>query len=60
MTDMADLMDIYKRSYESLERRHDELTEQCTQYCKRVAILEEEMDELQEAMSMMRPYLRER
>ncbi len=38
---------------------HDELTEQCTQYCKRVAILEEEMDELQEAMSMMRPYLRE-
>ena len=40
-----------------LQQRHQELTGRIHTYDKRVALLEEEMDELCEAMAMMRPYL---
>ena len=47
----------YNRSLELLRRRHEKLTGEIRVYDKRVALLEEEMDELCEAMTMMRPYL---
>lgn len=54
---MKELLEIYKESYRRLEKRHRELVAKRTVYDKRVALLEEEMDELQEAMCMMRAYL---
>lgn len=57
MTDMKELMQVYKDSFEKLRRRHEELTRERIFYDKRVALLEEEMDELQEVMCMMRPYV---
>lgn len=54
---MAELMEIYKDTLHKLEQRHLELTRVRTSYDKRVALLEEEMDEIQEVMCMMRPYL---
>lgn len=54
---MAELYTVYEQSLSQLEQRHAELTGQLLQYDKRVALLEEEMDELQEVMCMMRPYL---
>lgn len=56
---MAELMEIYRNSLRQLEKRHNELTQVRSTYDKRVALLEEEMDELQEVMCMMRPYLEE-
>lgn len=54
---MAELMGIYEQSLQRLQKRHRELTEERAAYDKRVLLLEEEMDELYEAMSMMRSYL---
>ena len=60
MSDMRELMRIYKESYEKLRIRHEQLTQEILTYDKRVALLEEEMDELQEVMRMMRPYVAEK
>ena len=57
VTDMQELMQVYKESFEKLRVRHAELTQEILTYDKRVALLEEEMDELQEVMRMMRPYV---
>lgn len=54
---MKELLEIYKDSLQRLAKRHEELVAERTVYDKRVALLEEEMDELQEAMCMMRAYL---
>ncbi len=53
---MKELMEQYKRSLGQLQQRHRELTGRIHNYDKRVALLEEEMDELCEAMAMMRRY----
>ena len=53
-------MEQYRRSLHQLQARHQELTGRIHTYDKRVALLEEEMDELQEVMCMMRPYLEEK
>ena len=60
MTDMRELMRVYKESFEKLRVRHEALTQEILTYDKRVALLEEEMDELQEVMRMIRPYLSEK
>ena len=52
-------MEQYKQSLNQLQHRHQQLTGCIHNYDKRVALLEEEMDELCETMSMMRPYLEE-
>ena len=57
---MQELMQVYKDSFEKLRVRHEQLTQEILTYDKRVALLEEEMDELQEVMCMMRPYLAEK
>ncbi len=54
---MRELLEIYKQSLEQLRQRHEQLTAKRHQYDKRVALLEEEMDEIEEAMCMMRAYL---
>lgn len=54
---MKELYEEYKRSLELLRQRHEVLSSEIKVYDKRVALLEEEMDELCEAMTMMRPYL---
>lgn len=54
---MKELYEEYKRSLALLRERHEKLTKEIRVYDKRVALLEEEMDELCEAMTMMRPYL---
>ncbi len=54
---MKNLLQVYEQSLEQLRRRHEELVAKQAQYDKRVALLEEEMDELMEAMCMMRAYL---
>ena len=51
-------MEVYKESLRKLQERHDKLTREIRVYDKRVTLLEEEMDELCEAMSMMRRHLR--
>ena len=56
---MKELYEEYKRSLELLRQRHKKLSGEIRVYDKRVALLEEEMDELCEAMTMMRPYLEE-
>ncbi len=53
-------MRVYKESFEKLRVRHEALTQEILTYDKRVALLEEEMDELQEVMRMIRPYLSEK
>ncbi len=50
-------MRLYEQSYEKLKNRYEQLVAQQLAYSKRAALLEEEMDELQEAMRMMRPYM---
>jgi NADPH-dependent 7-cyano-7-deazaguanine reductase QueF len=57
---MRELMRIYKESYEKLRIRHEQLTQEILTDDKRVALIEEEMDELQEVMRMMRPYVAEK
>ena len=54
---MKELMEVYLQSIRRLEERHAKLTKEKSVYDKRVALLEEEIDELYEAMTMMRPYL---
>ena len=54
---MKELMNVYRQSIRQLEKRHKELTDKASLYDKRVALLEEEIDELYEAMSMMRRHL---
>lgn len=54
---MAELMEIYRQSLLGLQKRHEELANQRHFFDKRVALLEEEMDEIWEAMHMMEPYL---
>ena len=54
---MKELYEEYKRSLELLRQRHEQLSGAIKIYDKRVALLEEEMDELCEAMSMMRGYV---
>ena len=50
-------MEVYKESLRKLQKRHAELQNEIHVYDRRVAVLEEEMDELCETMSMMRRYL---
>lgn len=54
---MKELYEEYKRSLALLRERHQRLSGEIKVYDKRVALLEEEMDELCEAMAMMRPYV---
>ncbi len=54
---MAELIEVYRQSLAGLQKRYDELTEQRLSFDKRTALLEEEMDELWEAIHMMEPYL---
>lgn len=54
---MKELMEVYKQSLRQLEQRHARLTKEKHIYDKRVALLEEEMDELWEVLCMMRPYV---
>ena len=54
---MKELLDIYNQSLQCLRQRHKELVGRITAYDKRVALLEEEMDELCEAMRMMRRHV---
>ena len=53
---MAELMEVYRQSLAGLQKRYDELMEQRLFFDKRTALLEEEMDELWEAMHMMEPH----
>ena len=54
---MKELIKVYEESLAKLRQRHEKLLQEIHVYDKRVALLEEEMDELCEAMSMMRRYL---
>ena len=54
---MAEVIEVYRQSLRALQQRYDELTEQRLFFDKRTALLEEEMDELWEAIHMMEPYL---
>ena len=57
LNNMKELMQVYVESFNKLKQRHEELMQEKVFYDKRVVLLEEEMDELQEVMCMMRPYL---
>ena len=54
---MKELMEVYKESLRKLQERHAKLVSEIHVYDKRVALLEEEMDELNETMAMMRRHL---
>lgn len=54
---MKNIMEVYKHSLRLLQERHARLMAQIGSYDKRVALLEEEMDELHETMRMMSPYV---
>ena len=54
---MKELMEVYKESLRKLQERHAQLLQEIHVYDRRVTLLEEEMDELCEAMTMMRRYL---
>ena len=54
---MKELMEVYKESLRKLQERHAKLLQEIHVYDRRVTLLEEEMDELCEAMSMMRRHL---
>ena len=54
---MKELYEEYKQALELLRGRHQQLTQEMRVYDKRVALLEEEMDELCEVMTMMRRHL---
>ena len=54
---MRELLKVYEESLRKLQERHTKLLGEIHVYDKRVAVLEEEMDELCEAMSMMRRHL---
>ena len=50
-------MKVYEESLQKLQERHQRLLGEIRVYDKRVALLEEEMDELCETMCMMRRHL---
>ncbi len=50
-------MKVYEESLEKLRQRHQKLLSEIRVYDKRVVLLEEEMDELCEAMAMMRRHV---
>ena len=54
---MKELIEVYEESLRKLQERHRELLSEIRVYDKRVTVLEEEMDELCEAMSMMRRHV---
>ena len=54
---MKELYQQYQESLSLLQQRHAQLSSQMKVYDKRVTLLEEEMDELCEVMTMMRPYV---
>ena len=54
---MKELMKVYEESLEKLRQRHAKLLGEIRVYDKRVTVLEEEMDELCEAMAMMRRHM---
>ena len=54
---MKELMEVYKESLRKLQERHQRLLQEIHVYDKRVALLEEEMDELCETMTMMRRHM---
>ena len=54
---MKELMEVYKESLRKLQQRHAQLLQEIHVYDRRVTLLEEEMDELCEAMSMMRRHM---
>jgi chromosome segregation ATPase len=54
---MRELYEEYKRSLELLRQRHEKLSGEIKVYDRRVTLLEEEMDELCEVMTMIRRYL---
>ena len=54
---MRELIKVYEESLRKLQERHQKLLGEIHVYDKRVAVLEEEMDERCEAMSMMRRHL---
>ena len=54
---MKELLKVYEESLRKLQERHAKLLGEIHVYDKRVALLEEEMDELCEAMCMMRRHL---
>ena len=54
---MKELMKVYEESLEKLRQRHQKLLSEIRVYDKRVTVLEEEMDELCEAMAMMRRHV---
>ena len=54
---MKELIKVYEEALKQLRQRHQKLLGEIHVYDKRVALLEEEMDELCEAMCMMRRHL---
>ena len=54
---MRNLLKVYEESLRLLQERHAKLLSEIRVYDKRVTVLEEEMDELCEAMTMMRRHL---
>ena len=56
---MRELIKVYEESLRKLQERHQKLLSEIRVYDKRVTVLEEEMDELCEAMSMMRRHMEE-
>ena len=54
---MKELMKVYEDSLRKLQERHAKLLGEIRVYDKRVTLLEEEMDELNETMAMMRRHL---
>ena len=54
---MKELMKVYEESLEKLRQRHQKLLSEIRVYDKRVVLLEEEMDELCEAMAIMRRHV---
>ena len=54
---MKELIKVYEEALEQLRQRHQKLLGEIHVYDKRVALLEEEMDELCEVMTMMRRHL---
>ena len=54
---MNELLEVYKESLRKLQERHTRLLSEIHVYDKRVALLEEEIDELYETMTMMRRHL---
>jgi prefoldin subunit 5 len=50
------MMEEYMKTLQALVKRHGELVEQITVYDKRVALLEEEIDEVWEVIATLRKH----